>query len=395
MLVLKNKGISLLESEKKTLISFLLFYSFFSLIILLFIASIYYNLQRDVMLQKQRTLLQEYSNVLIKELRYLHDNFDKTQEYPRFKEFNSAIYDSSKKKIFSLLSENEKNLNKNIYKIGEKIHFIRLLESYYLGAMYVVIEIDDDEKWLAFYRMEVMVFGLILFVMFLVVGYFLSKQLLKPMRDSMYLLDRFIKDTTHELNTPVAAILTNIEMINQNRVDPSLIKKINRINIAAKTISNIYNDLTYIALNNQIQSDPKDINLTLLVKERVEFFRVIANSKKITFIEQIDKDIFLFIDQIKISRLVDNLLSNAIKYNKREGFIKIILKNGLLIVEDSGVGIPKDKIKQVYDRYTRFNSSEGGFGLGLNIVMSIAKEFNLNVNIDSKVGVGTKVSIKW
>ena len=135
--------------------------------------------------------------------------------------------------------------------------------------------------------------------------------------------------------------------------------------------------------------------MTLLIKERIEFFRVIANSKKIMFIQDVDNDIFLYINQVKMSRLVDNLISNAIKYNKRGGFIKVILKPNLLIIKDSGIGIEKDKIKQVYDRYVRFNNSEGGFGLGLNIVMSIAKEYNLDVKIKSTLNVGTRVIIRW
>ena len=61
--------------------------------------------------------------------------------------------------------------------------------------------------------------------MLLFVGYFIAKLFLKPMRESIQMLDRFIKDTTHELNTPIAAILSNIQMINKDNIDEKLAKR--------------------------------------------------------------------------------------------------------------------------------------------------------------------------
>jgi two-component system OmpR family sensor kinase len=393
--VLKSRGTSLLKSERKTLLSFLLLYSLFAIVLLLFSAFIYYNLQKDNMLQNQNNRLQEYSYELISKIRYLHNDFVKSQKYPRFVYFNSAIYDSSGKQIFSTLEDDAVNLEDSIYKIGDNIHYVRLLESYYLGAMYVVIEIVDDEEWLGFVKMKVIIYGLIFFLILLFAGYFLLNLLLKPMRESMYLLDRFIKDTTHELNTPVSSILTNIEMMDEARLSEKDAKRIKRIDIASRTISNLYNDLTYIALGNQLQTKDEEINLTELVKERAEYFKVISSVRKLECILQLDAKVMLFVDRHKITRVIDNLISNAIKYNKKGSFIKVALKDGYLCVEDGGIGIESHRIKQMFDRYSRFNDSEGGFGLGLNIVNEIAKEYNLKLKIESELNVGTKVIVTW
>ena len=395
MSVLRSKGTSLLKSERKTLLSFLLLYSIFSIILLSFLAFIYYNLQKDNMLQNQNNRLQEYSYELISKIRYLHKNFDKSQKYPRFVSFNSAIYDSSGKQIFSTLEDEGVNLDGNIYKIGNNIHYVRLLESYYLGAMYIVIEIVDDEEWLGFVKMKVIIYGVVFFLILLFAGYFLLNLLLKPMRESIYLLNRFIKDTTHELNTPVSSILTNIEMMDEERLNEKDAKRIKRIDIASRTISNLYNDLTYIALGNQIVSKDEHVNLTLLVKERAEYFKAIASVRSLECILDLDKKVTLFIDKAKITRVIDNLISNAVKYNKKGSFIKVTLKEGFLSIEDGGIGIEADKISQIYDRYVRFNDSEGGFGLGLNIVNEIANEYDLKLEIKSKLGIGTKVSMRW
>ena len=347
------------------------------------------------MFQNQNNRLQEYSYELISKIRYLHNNFNRSQKYPRFVYFNSAIYDSSGKQIFSNLEEEKVNLEDSIYKVGENIHYVRLMESYYLGAMYIVIEIIDDEEWLGFVKRDVIIYGVIFFLILLFAGYFLLNLLLKPMRESMYLLDRFIKDTTHELNTPVSAILTNIEMMDADRLNEKDAKRIKRIDIASRTISNLYNDLTYIALGNQLQSKDEEINMYALVQERAEFFKVISSVRKLECFLDLDEKVILVIDRAKITRVIDNLISNAIKYNKKGSFIKVILKDRYLSIEDGGIGIEPDKIDQMFDRYSRFNDSEGGFGLGLNIVSEITKEYNLKLEIESQLGIGTKVILRW
>ena len=395
MSVSKNRATNLLKSERKTLISFLLLYSFFSIVLLVFSAFIYYNLQKDNMLQNQNNRLQEYSYELISKIRYLHNNFSQSHKYPRFVYFNSAIYDSSGKQIFSTLEDEEVNLEDSIYKIGDNIHYVRLMDSYYLGAMYIVIEIIDDEEWLGFVKMKVIFYGMGFFLILLFAGYFLLNLLLKPMRESMYLLDRFIKDTTHELNTPVSAILTNIEMIDSHMLSEKDAKRIKRIDIASRTISHLYNDLTYIAFGNQLQSKDENINLTALVKERTEYFKVISSARQLACIMDLNDKVTLLIDRHKITRVIDNLISNAIKYNKKGSFIKVTLKENYLCIEDGGIGIEEYKIDQMFDRYSRFNDSEGGFGLGLNIISEIAKEYHLILKIESKIGVGTKVIVTW
>ena len=395
MLVSKNKATSLQKSERKTLVSFLLLYSFFAVVILSFSAFIYYNLQKDVMLREQNSQLKEYSDELIAKLRHLHENFSETKRYPRSKAYNSAIFDSSNKEIFSTLEQKEVDLNKHLYVIGDKIHYIRILERYYLGTMYLVIEINDNEKWLSFFKVKVLTYGLILFLILLIAGYFLLKLLLKPMRESLYLLDRFIKDTTHELNTPVSAILMNIETIPRENLDEKSAKKIHRIDIAARTISNIYNDLTYVALKNQVKSKDENVNITELIRERAEFFKVISTQKKLSCELELQEDVFIMIDRSKISRLIDNLISNAIKYNKKGGLIRIRLEKNFFVIEDSGIGMSKKEIRDIFERYTRFNKSEGGFGIGLNIVSAIAREYKLDIHVDSTLQKGTKVKISW
>ena len=347
------------------------------------------------MLEGQMNRLQEYSFRLISGLRYVHEHFDEEQTYPRYSEFHSAIYDSSKKLIFTTLDEESVNLDKTLYTIQDKIHYVRLLESYYLGAMYIVIEINEDDGWFTYIKREMIIYGLILFLILFILGYYLMRLMLSPMRRTLNLLDRFIKDTTHELNTPVSAILTNIETIDQENLDPKVAKKIHRIEIASRTISNLYKDLTYAALGHRTESKDEKVNLYQLIRERIEFFKVISSAKNIECITHLKQDVYLTIDRTKMTRVIDNLISNAIKYNRRGSFIKIRLEDGYLEIEDGGIGMDKEALSTIFNRYVRHNKSEGGFGLGLNIVKSIADEYGFTIDFQTQKGKGTKVRIIW
>ena len=395
MLVLKSSGIDLSKSETRTIIGFSLIYSILVLVILGVITFLYYQFKKDLMIQDKRQTLQNYSNTHIANLKELHINIDKSDIYPRDERFNSAIYDSSKKKIFSTLLMGDVKLDEVIYLKDGYIHLIKEPESYYLGSKYVIVEIEDDNIWFLNIKYKMLFWFLFSFILLLFVGYFIAKLFLKPMRESIQMLDRFIKDTTHELNTPIAAILSNIQMINKDNIDEKLAKKINRIEIGAKTISNIYEDLTFVSLNNQIISNNEKLYFSQILNQRVDFFKSIASSKKIEFILDIKDDIFIVCDVKKLSKLIDNILSNAIKYNKFQGFIKVTLKDKILIIEDSGKGMSKDNLSNLFTRYKRFDKSVGGFGIGLNIVSLIAKEYDFKVDVISKIDVGTRIKIKW
>jgi len=392
--VSKSLDTDFLNSEKKTLFRFAVLYFLLTLVIVSVFSFMYYDAQKNLMLQEKKPLLQEYSKELIQELKKLHRDFDKRQTYPRSQQYDSAIYDNERKLIFST-SSIELDVHKILYLEKKMIHLVNIPESYYLGAKYIIIQIKDDGIWLEQTKKTIILFVSLAFVFMMGVGYILLRLFLKPMRDAIELLDRFIKDTTHELNTPVSTIVTNIEMIDKSVLDSKLLKKINRIDIGAKTISNIYQDLTYLTLGNKIISNDELVDIKNLAMERIDYFNSLASAKKVSLDLEIKENTSLFIDKAKISKLLDNLISNAIKYNKINGFITILVDQKCFIVKDTGIGISQDDIVKLQERYTRFNTSTGGFGIGLNIVSSIAQEYDLSINIESELDIGTEVSVRW
>ncbi|MCF6245574.1 MAG: HAMP domain-containing histidine kinase [Sulfurovum sp.] len=395
MLVSKSKGInSFLRSEKKSLFRFLTLYITMIVLMIVLLSVYYYQTQEKLMLSNERASLFKYAYIHAKRMKVLHHFFDERVKYPRDPRFTSAIYDVEFKEIFSLLENKNVHFHEEIYRLDKHIHFIKSLDDFYLGTKYIVIEVEDDGTWKEVIWKNILGYGIASFLFFLLFGLYLAKLFLKPMRDSIVLLDRFIKDTTHELNTPLASILANIEMMDTEVMVDKNRTKLKRINIAAKTVSMLYKDLTYLTLEQEKKNKNEHINIQALVRNRVEYFDILMHSKQLQC--KLDlKEAMIFMDKRKLTRVIDNLISNAIKYNKRQGIVGIMLSQGVLTVWDTGIGIEEKKIPFMFDRYMRFNDSEGGFGVGLSIVKKILDEYNIDIQVTSKLNEGTKMVLTW
>jgi two-component system OmpR family sensor kinase len=363
-----------------------------SLGIIILFSTGYYIFSKERMLQQKRLELNPLANIQVQALQDLHVSFDKTQTYPRSDKFTSGIYDADRVEIFSLLHVKPK-LDRIIYLKDGFIHYIKEPQMHYLGTRYLVLEIPDSGDWLAQTWQNIALWGALALVVFGVGGYFLMRLFLRPMREAVSLLDRFIKDTTHELNTPINAILSNIEMLESKPLDAGIAKKFTRIRIGAQTVANLYQDLTYLTLGHRIASKDTNVELLSLCQERVEYVSLMCESKKLQ-VSVTGEPSYLYIDLNKITKVIDNLLSNAIKYNKIGGKISLHVSQGSLSIKDTGRGIDADKIQSAFERYTRHDVSVGGFGIGLSIVGVIVKEYGLDINITSSKE-GTCVQLSW
>ncbi len=384
---------NLLYKEKKALRRFLLLYGFLFITIFLMLGIGYFQTQKTSMLNEIRPKLNGLANTQIQKLKSLHVNIDKTKIYPRNQNFKSGIYDLSQKKIFSLLSQ-KPQLDEIIYEQDDSIFYVKELQAYYLGAKYLVLEIEDDKKWLYKIYSTFLYLGIPLAVLFLVFGYFLLRLFLRPLKDAIGILDRFIKDTTHELNTPISAILSNIEMIDESSLDEKNKIKFKRINIGARTVSNLYQDLVYVSLGHKIASKDELVSLKELVSERLEYFSISLSSKDL----HVEKELTraeLLVDRAKITKLIDNLISNAIKYNRKGGMLHVKLQKNSLLIANEGKTMPKEKISQMFERYQRGDEEVGGFGIGLHIVAMVAREYNLKIQVYEYKKGGTCVKLSW
>jgi len=384
----------LYSAEKKTIMSILVLYLTSTIIIIYLLSNNYYEHEKEKLQLEEERISLDYAKKIYNILEDFHNKLQGKLIYPRYEEFNSAIYDIDKNELYSTLKDKEINFDDRFYYKGDYSYFIYDVKPYYMGTSYIVIELKNH---IMLKSVGESVILLTLFIIFIVIitSLFLVKLILKPLRNNLKLLDKFIKDTTHELNTPISTIITNVELLEKDGIEEKCINKIKRIKNASKTISNIYEDLVFVTLNHKISTKNEIIDISEILKQRVEYFKTLFESKNLTVSIKKENNSSLFIDRNKIVRLVDNLISNAIKYTNRSTHIQINIDKNSFQIIDSGNGMSKKEISTIFNRYTRFDETQGGFGLGYNIIYAIVKEYNLKIKIDSKVNEGTCINIYW
>jgi len=384
----------LLNSEQSSLVRFLLIYLGSTFLLFSLASWIFYISTKHNLLDHQRKTLEYQSENIKSKLRLLHQTFDDRLVYPGDKTFDSAIYDLDKRYIFGTF-EDIPQLEKNNYSSDEKRMFhVAKIEPYYLGAAYLMVSKKIDQDPIIALQKKILWFMLAAGLLFAVLGYFLGRLFIAPMRNSIEQMNHFIQDATHELNTPISTILTNIEMIETyGKYKKS--EELQRIEIASKTLSRIYEDLTYLNLNNDYYREVKSVNITKLIEERMVYFSTMLQSRGITARLELIPQKMLEIDPNDGIRLIDNLLSNAIKYNKKNGTLTVKLTEESLCIIDTGIGIAQKDLKDILKRFKRANKSEGGFGIGLDIVNHVVNSYGFVLLIASELKKGTEVEVRW
>lgn len=252
----------------------------------------------------------------------------------------------------------------------------------------IIVEGENVSKELLLTRLKVCFGALFLLLLIGIISYFLVKIALKPLENKIKELNSFIKDSTHEINTPLSVILMSIERLEPQIKDEQRAKFV-RMKLAAKTLAQIYSDLVFYNFSHTLSNEKEELNLKELLSERLEYFKLFFEQKKLTL--ELDLEVvYINANKSKISKMLDNLISNAIKYNKKGGFIRLSLKDKTLIIEDSGCGIEEKALKKIFDRYARFNKDQGGFGIGLALVQSICKEYKFKITCKSSLNEGSK-----
>ncbi len=363
-------------------------------LILTLIGTIYYRYAKELMLSTHRLSMQIEAESYVPEVLVWKASGSERERFPKDMAYKTAIFTKNGTPVVSYCDAGVEHFMPGIYKEGDHIHFVMALGSYGMKELLLVFETRDDALWLREMWMNLLLYGGALFIALLTLGIVLSRLFIRPMREAVMLLDNFIKDTTHELNTPVSTIVTNIETIDSSLLDEKTRTKIRRIDISAKTIAAIYDDLTYLILHHKVAVVDKPLHVDEVVKERLAYFSDHFKQKSLSVNAELSECV-LSIDETKIRRVIDNLLSNAIKYNKRGGRIDIKVDTTQLQVSDSGKGIPSEKLDHIFERYSRFDKSVGGFGIGLNIVASIVKEYGFRVEVVSSPQKGTTITVFW
>ncbi|MCD6258819.1 MAG: hybrid sensor histidine kinase/response regulator [Helicobacteraceae bacterium] len=221
-----------------------------------------------------------------------------------------------------------------------------------------------------------------------------SKKLLEESREyALKLLeeqDQFLKNAIHEIHTPLAIIITNIDLLRMQNIQN---ESIDAIEAGSRIIQTSYEDMTYLMKKDRVEDVKSEIDLVNFISERKNYFHCIAemNELKISmFVGQARLPHLLF-SELKLARLVDNTLSNAIKYSHRpsEVIITVGLTQERVFFEVRNYGPVIEDTQKIFERFHRESDHKGGYGLGLNIVAQICEEENIDKNVSSSAQRGT------
>lgn len=359
------------------------YYTFFIFAILTFPLYIFYTLLSDMREGEIEFNMQLEAKRVISKIES-HNN--QVFIYPRSKVYQSGLYNNNFDSIFTLIKSKLPLLNNGYNQINSMRYYVVSFEhNRYFNSRYLVVAKKYD-------NFKVIKLTLTIFTSIIIIMYFFSIAILKifskPFQEINEYLDNFIKNSIHEINTPLSIINVNSDLL---KIKQGENKYIQRIKAATKSLSTIYDDMSFFIKKDRLDYKRSTYNLSNFVKERVDYFQSIANLKNITLISDIDSDILYSFNQIEFERLIDNNISNAIKYNKKLGLVNVKLKQRVntirLIIYDNGVGI--EHPDRILDRFYREDEIKGGFGIGLNIVSDIAQHYSMKIKVISKVDKGT------
>ncbi len=193
---------------------------------------------------------------------------------------------------------------------------------------------------------------------------------------------RFLKNSVHEINTPLTIIQTNIDLLRMHIPNN---KYVTNVESGAKTIQYIYDDLSYLIKKDRVEYKKTKVNLSEFLMERLAFFDEIAQSNSLFFVTNIQNPIYHCFNTLLLQRIIDNNLSNAIKYSFQDSpiFVKLLKDDNGITFEVKTHSKKIEKTEQIFDDFYRENDARGGFGLGLRIVKEICDKNSVIIDLQS------------
>ena len=215
----------------------------------------------------------------------------------------------------------------------------------------------------------------------------------------------FVANTSHEMRTPLAAIIGISDLQLENYLPADVKEDIRKINSAGKLMLGIVNDMLDLSKieSGKLEIKPEEYTTASLLNDIITLNMIRIDGKPITFEQDISPDMFseLYGDDLRVTQIFNNLLSNAFKYTK-EGTVKLSVQARReeekyvrlnIAVSDTGMGIRPDDLKKIFKDYyqvdARANRKIEGTGLGLAITRKLAEMMDGEITAESEYGKGS------
>ena len=212
----------------------------------------------------------------------------------------------------------------------------------------------------------------------------------------------FTANVSHELKTPLQAIMGSAELLQSGLVrEEDKPKFIGRIRSESSRLVALIEDIIHLSqLDEHVELPTEDIDLFEKAKEEVRILTPVADEKNISISLHGDAAVVEAVPQL-VHEIIYNLCDNAIKYNVKGGSVDITVgsdkSKGWILVEDTGIGIAREHLNRIFERFYRVDKSHsketGGTGLGLSIVKHAIETMNGEIKIESTEGKGTSIQV--
>ena len=223
-------------------------------------------------------------------------------------------------------------------------------------------------------------------------GYMIAKLATQPLIRYIEHLQNISSQTLHELNLPVATILTNLSMLKKQSFDAKNLQRLQRIESATAMLQERYNELDYLIKKQTLKKIVESFYVDELVEKRVEILHQLYPSHH--FRLELER-VMLKNDPTGLAKTIDNLIENSVKYSPKNSTITIKFTKNCLSIQDEGRGIESVELVRIFDSFYQEDSSAKGFGIGLFMVKNFCDANNIELFVDSKVGKGTTVRLTF
>ncbi|MCF6340829.1 MAG: HAMP domain-containing histidine kinase [Sulfurimonas sp.] len=374
---------------KKSFYSFLTLYLLSSFIFLVMSSYWFFSSQKAMEMQNNYYKMNNIVNIVSAQIIRSHMMNTKFV-LNDFKNSTVALYDNNYTIKYGSTMQ-EVDFSQNYYKKNETFTLISQATIGHLKIEHVVVQSSECTKKIKKLKNDVIIIAIIIAIIIIIIAVVLSYIFLRPIKNKMQEIEEFIKDTTHELNTPITALMMSTSRARSKKIyDENIIQN---ISISTKQLYDIYSSLSFLSFDTKSEAK-ENINFSNIIEESIKYFSELLDKKniKVNFKKATCN---LHIAPTKAKMLINNLFSNAIKYSFPNTKIIITISQNSFSIKDEGIGIAEDKLNSVFVKFTRANSYAGGFGIGLSVVDAIVKEYKYKIDIKSKEKEGTEVIINF
>jgi len=213
--------------------------------------------------------------------------------------------------------------------------------------------------------------------------------------------DEFLAMTAHELKTPLTSMLSLVRQMLDRDLGKLNEKQEKALGIVSRGVERLGGSIEKILEISKLESGQMELNkekiqLTPLIQDVVEQMKPMAKLKKITLTQRITKLPPVEADGRRVATVLTNLIENAIKYTLNGGRVTVEAKqrgNQILVqVRDSGMGIAKKDLPNLFTKFFQVNHTKPGAGLGLNISKMLVEAHGGKIRCESELGKGSTFS---